>query len=264
MPRGKLLKPRSSWEGRRLVGAVDSAPAFPGPAIRHVEEVDSVGAGRNDDWFAPFDGKPVEAVPAYAIDCLLRPKSFFDIFPWPYDIPQMKIIVSLVNPSSLSVVASDIVYRTRLFIFAQRARANLPKKAAPQDEIEQLREAARRLNTAISGLSLKARQYLRERCGPAGSDVDDLGTALHRFQIDNRIALESPPEPKDMRGRPESSAANVRSYFAGIFVAAHSGLKPARGQPKFVELCCAPLGLIVLTPEGIEKSTSRNARRKGT
>lgn len=264
MPRGKLLKPRSSWEQRRLVGAVDSEPAFPGPAMRHVEEVDSVAAGSDDDWFAPFDGLPVEAVPGYAIDRLLRPKSFFERFPWPYDIPQMKNIISLIPSNNRSVVASDVVYRARLFIFAQRARRNLPKKAAPQNEIEQLREAACRLNTAISGLSLKARQYLQERCGPGGSDVGDLGTTLHRFQVDNWIALESPPEPKDMRGRPESSAANVRSYFAGVFVAAHDGVKPVRGQPKFVELCCAPLGLAVLTPEGIEKSTSRNARRKGT
>lgn len=264
MPRGKPLKPRSSWERRRLVGAVDSEPALAGSAMRNDEERTSVGAGRDDDWFAPFDGLPVEAIPAYAIDRLLRPDSFFERFPWPYDILQMKDIVSSIPLHNRTNVAQDVVYRARLFISAQRARRMLPKKASPQNEIEQLRDATRRLNTAITGLSLKARQYLIEKCGPGGFDVGDLGAALHRFKVDNRAALESPPEPKDMRGRPESSAANVRSYFAGIFVAAHDGVKPARGQPKFVELCCAPLGLAILTPEGIEKSTSRNARRKGT
>ncbi|MFG1222139.1 hypothetical protein [Xanthobacter wiegelii] len=255
------------------------------------------GVDEYQDWFAPFDGQPIEMVPAYVVDRLLRPNTFYERFPWPYLPQEMSRILSGIPKRKRIYAAFDIVLIARKFLFERYDRRSTIK-SDPAGEVDRLHSALRELDAAISALSIDAHRHLAPTPPPRSPtqketfmslpaatreeikqikaenelfmeekshfSISMLQISISRFKIDNRSSLEVPPMATERRGRPPDLHAKVRACFACVFAAAHDGTKPARGRPAFIEQCCSPLGLQQFEPKSIERSLTRKARQKGT
>lgn len=321
MPRAKRPKQIPLWERRRLLASMDSDLESSGLLFteshgteeeQQFEEFPERAQAlnrdgsvplpnrsdrRNDprDWFTPFDNAPIESVPAYLIDRLIQPDSFYERFPWPYSLIEIRQILDNIPNNKRIYVSYDVIYLARIFLLKQKSRRVSHRKPDPAGELSRFRAAVRELDAAIDALSSGAHRHFAPPSPPRSRrqedhfrslpeevkielleqrernisifenkshfSTHDLHKSLIKFQIDNKIALDDLPVARELRGRPLDQQADLRARFDDIFLAAHDGMM-AGGRWEFNNACSKPLKINHLSHEGVEKAIARAKLRR--
>jgi hypothetical protein len=172
-------------------------------------------------------------------------------WPWPYDLPTLAVIGTMLPPDRSARTVRAIVKIARMSVLARIARGPSPSKPNVKAETEAFKRAivqAREAAEALSGeaLELLSRQNSVERFGEHFERrFWQLLTQLYRFESYD-LAPEEATTPG--AGTIEKPVGWVLHQLDLAFTAAHGGDRPSKGFPAFVEACLAPLGFEHVSP----------------